>query len=167
MSKRTVYLKRPDDRVMLVPTDRKSEDLIKALRPGRIVMIRSHAARNGKHHRLLWAVAGLIAENSEHYDDAEHVVEQLKLATGHVKRVWYDVPGLGRIQQIRGASIAYESMSQEDFSAWFEKALIYIQSDMLPGVETETIRKEITEALGLDWWPAQRGIDLKQKDEVG
>jgi hypothetical protein len=154
-SKRTLYLRRAVNASLLEPADRLSEAAVASLRPGRLVMVRSHTPRNGKHHRLLWAMAGLIADNNEAYEDADHVVEQLKLATGHVKRVWYDVPGLGRIEQIRGASIAYESMSQEDFSIWFDKAIAYVLSDMLPGVPEKTVRDEIEEMLGLDWWPGE------------
>jgi hypothetical protein len=153
MTKRTLYLVRPDGRLLLKPSDRQSEDLLDKVRPGRVMLCRTRTPRNGKHHRLLWAVAGLIADNNELYDDAEHVVEQLKLATGHVKRVFYNVPGLGRIEQLRGASISYEAMPQEEFSQWFDKALGYICSDMLPGVSRSEVRAEIAEALGLDYWP--------------
>lgn len=154
-AKRTLYLRRADNASLLEPADRLSEAAVASLRPGRLVMVRSHTPRNGAHHRLLWAMAKLIAENNENYEDEEHVVEQLKLVTGHVKRVWYDVPGLGRIEQIRGASIAYESMSQEDFAEWFGKASAYVLSDMLPGVQEKQIRDEIEEMLGLDWWPGK------------
>ena len=153
MTKRTLYLVRPDGQLLLKPSDRKSEELLEKVRAGRVMMCSTKTPRNGKHHRLLWAVAGLIADNHEFYDDAEHVVEQLKLATGHVKRVFYDLPGLGRVEQIRGASISYEAMVQEEFSEWFEKALQYIVTDMMPGISRSEIRTEIAEALGLDWWP--------------
>ena len=153
MSERTLYVTRLKEDTVLFPADKASEELIRKLPPGRVILVRSKSARNGKHHRLLWKTAAIIAENSEIYEDAEHVVEQLKLATGHVKRTAYNLPGLGMVEQIRGASISYEAMSQEDFAIWFDKAVTYIVNEMIPGLSSGGLRQELMERLGVDDWP--------------
>ena len=83
----------------LVPDDRKSFDLLSQVKVGRPVMVKTKTARNPKQHRLLWALAAKIAENVERFQDAEHVVHELKIQTGHVERRQINVPGLGIVFQ--------------------------------------------------------------------
>lgn len=150
MAKHHIYLKREGK--ALVPTDAISEALLEKVPEGRDLMCKTETARNVKHHRLLWVVAGIIAENSFDFENAEHVVYQLKLSTGLVdhRAVWSEEFGwtIHAIPQ----SIAFESMSQEHFAAWFKQALEVIHAVMLPGVE-DYIREEVKQALGIDWWP--------------
>jgi hypothetical protein len=141
----------------LVPSDRASADLLSKVKPGRQIMVKTKTARNPKQHRLLWALAKKIADNTDRFTDAEHVVRELKLNTGHVIREQYNIPGLGIVYREDPASISYESMPQEDFAIWFEKVLAYVASDIWPGLPTLTIRNEIAEMLGDDeFWPERR-----------
>lgn len=139
----------------LVPDDARSEALLKQVKPGRPMMVKTKSARNPKQHRLLWALAAKIAENVERFTDAEHVVHELKLHTGHVERKQINVPGLGVVFQEWPKSIAYESMPQEEFAIWFEKVLAYVASDIWPGIGSQAIRNELEEMLGDNWWPAR------------
>jgi hypothetical protein len=139
----------------LVPDDRQSEALLAQVKPGRRVMVKTKTARNPKQHRLLWALAAKIAENHERFQDAEHVVHELKINTGHVSRRQINVPGLGMVFQEWPKSIAYESMPQEEFADWFEKVLAYVAKSIWPGITSAEVRNEIGEMLGDDWWPGQ------------
>lgn len=141
---------------VLSPADQPSLDMLKRVKPGRTVMVKTKSARNPKQHRLLWSLAAKIAENVERFTDAEHVVHELKLHTGHVERKQINVPGLGVVFQEWPKSIAYESMSQEDFAIWFDKVLAYVASDIWPGIKSHEIRNELAEMLGDDWWPGER-----------
>lgn len=133
---------------MLCPDDRKSEQLLQQVKPGRKVMVKTKTARNPRQHRLLWALASKIAENSERFQDAEHVVHELKINTGHVERRQINVPGIGIVFQEWPKSIAYESMPQEEFAEWFERVLAYVSKSIWPGISSEEIRAEIAEMLG-------------------
>ena len=113
----------------LVPDDRKSFDLLAQVKVGRPVMVKTKTARNPKQHRLLWALAAKIAENVERFQDAEHVVHELKIQTGHVERRQINVPGLGIVFQEWPKSIAYESMPQEEFAKLPEEALRKMRGD--------------------------------------
>lgn len=154
MTDRTLYVTRKGK--ALWPADRLSEEKLAKCPEGRMLLVRTRSPRNGKHHRLLWAVAGKIADNSDRFVDAEHVVEQLKFATGHVRRARYDVPGIGTIEQLMPASIAYESMDQQAFSEWFGRAVDYICTDILPGLSSDALRLEVSLDLGIDLWPEGR-----------
>jgi hypothetical protein len=138
----------------LVPDDRKSEELLSVVQLGKRIMVKTKTARNPKQHRLLWALAAKIAENSERFQDAEHVVHELKINTGHVSRRQINVPGLGLVFQEWPKSIAYESMPQEEFAEWFRKVLDYVAKKIWPGISSHEIRNEIAEMLGDDFWPA-------------
>lgn len=134
----------------LVPGDRWSAARLAAVKVGRMILCWTHAARNGKQHRLLWALATLIAENTERFQDAEHVVDQFKFVTGHVVRRRYFVPEIGMIEQLAPKSIAYESMSQGEFEIWFAKVLDYVQAEIWPGIGNEIVRAEVAVMLGFD-----------------
>ena len=132
----------------LVPDDRQSADKLGKTKLGRMVLLQVHTPRNGKQHRMIWALCQMIAENSDRFEDAKHVMDEIKLNTGHVERRQFNVPGVGLVFQEWPASIAYESMSQAEFAPWFEKALIYVGDKIWPGMSSEKIREEI--ALMLD-----------------
>lgn len=134
----------------LIPSDRWSAARLAAVKLGRMILCWAHSARNGKQHRLLWALATMIADNTERFVDAEHVVRELKLNTGHVVRQQYNIPGLGIVYREDPASISYESMPQEEFEVWFEKVIAYVRSDLWEGIPSETIRQEIANMLGFD-----------------
>lgn len=140
----------------LVPDDRKSADLLSQVKIGRPVMVKTKTARNPKQHRLLWALASKIAENVERFQDAEHVVHELKIQTGHVERRQINVPGIGLVFQEWPKSIAYESMPQEEFAVWFKRVLDYVAKSIWPGLSTHEIRNEIAEMLGDDFWPVEK-----------
>lgn len=146
----------------LVPADRPSEDLLAKVKLGRMVMVKTKTARNPKQHRLLWALAAKIAENHPRFQDAEHVVHELKINTGHVSRRQINVPGLGIVFQEWPKSIAYESMPQEEFADWFEKVLAYVTKTIWPGLTSDEIRNEIAEMIGDDFTaPSSRSQGTK------
>ena len=138
---------------LLAPWGAATEEKVRKLKFGKVVQIRWEQPRNAKQLALLWVVAKIVADNSEEYADAAHVVKQLKFSTGHTVVERYKIPVLGWIERTMPASIAYESMSQADFAEWFNRALDVIVNDMLPGVSRETIRKEVCDALGVKYWP--------------
>lgn len=151
MAKQYIYMKRKG--MTLVPADARSEDMLRKVPEGRDLMVRTVTARNVKQHRLLWVVAGMVADNSLGFEDAEHVVEQLKISTGHVTRRAFYIPDVGFVWRVQGKSIAFQSMTQEEFAEFFSEAVSVITAEMMEGVEPDEIRAEIAEALGVDDWP--------------
>lgn len=154
MAKASVYLCRKGD--ALWPTDRASQEKLRKLPEGKMVLCRTHTPRNGKHHRLLWSIAQLIADNSEEWPTAELVVDQLKYGTGHVEERRFMVQGGVWITQMTPASIAYEAMPQNEFSEWFEKAMDFLFTQMMTGLNRPDLEAAVNEYLGVDDWPQQR-----------
>lgn len=129
----------------LVPADSDSKERLNRVRDGTLVMVRAKAPRNPKQHRLLWHLARMIHENSESFESAEHVVEQMKIGTGLTDRMQLTIPGIGVVIQERGKSITFESMPQSEFEDWFERVLDYTVVSLLPGVSKDEIRAIIEE----------------------
>lgn len=140
----------------LVPDNAMSAETLAKVRAGRTVHIVTETARNYDQLKLLWALAEKIHQNSERFDSREHVVEELKLNTGHVERKYIRVPGLKTPAFLEWpASIAYESMTQAEFQTWLEKALAYVRAEIWPGLPEGAIKDEITAMLGDDIWPTE------------
>jgi len=138
----------------LVPDNAMSVETLAKVRMGRTVHVVTETARNYDQLKLLFALAEKIHQNSERFDSKEHVVEELKLNTGHVERKYIRVPGLKTPAFLEWpASIAYESMTQAEFKEWLDKALAYVRSDIWPGMPEGKLKDEITAMLGDDVWP--------------
>lgn len=91
--------------------------------------------RNGKHHRKLFALLQMVAENSETYDTTDKALVALKLVTGH-----FDLmvnPTTGEVIQVP-KSISYEAMSQEDFEDWYSQAIDGVLQHILPTMDRAT-----------------------------
>lgn len=101
---------------------------------GQWLRIEWSSPRNVQHHRKLFALLQLIADNSETYDTAEKALYALKLCTGHL----YPMvdPRTGEIVPV-ARSIAFESMGQEDFEAWYCQALDAVTAHIVPHLRAE------------------------------
>jgi hypothetical protein len=94
--------------------------------------------RNGKHHRKLFALLQMIAENSETYNTTEKALVAVKLCTGH-----FDLmadPETGEIIKI-AKSISFEAMGQEDFEKFYSAAVDGVLAYILPQMDRETCEK--------------------------
>ena len=124
MPEATVWLKKVSDQ--LVPTDDESRKLFGSIPENVMVLVNVRTPRNPNQHRLVWHLARLVFDNTERFDSAEHVMEQIKIGTGYSTRTLLVIPGIGEVWQVRGISIAYESMPQQEFAEWLEMALDYV-----------------------------------------
>lgn len=128
----------------LHPADAAASDMLAGIKNGETVMVEIKRPRNLEMHRLFWALMQKVADNQEHYADAEQVCAAFKVATGHCDYVQtkHGMVGVPK-------SIAFAKMSQDDFRAFFDKALDFLVREVLPGVGKEELRREIDEMLGL------------------
>ena len=97
--------------------------------------------RNPQHHRLYWAMLGMVVDNTDQFDDAEQLHFMLKVAIGHVR------PFINE----KGA-VFYEpkptdfaSMGQDDFSEYYDRCVRVICSRVIPGMKDEDLKAEVLE----------------------
>lgn len=147
MSEHSIWVKRRGS--ILVPGDGRSEDAVMAMREGALIMVRAKVPRNPNQHRLFWHLCRLVFENSDDFTSAEHVAEQIKIGVGYVDRVRLVVPDLDdfgpplEVDQVRGKSLSFESMSQTEFGPFFDRALDYVVNELLPGMERKDVEDHV------------------------
>lgn len=122
------------------PADMEALDGLSAGIDYRAVLTRAQG-RSVRQHRLLWGLAKLIAENLESDPPltSEGVVALLKLRTGHTQPVKLASGEYVLIPR----SIAFAKLDQDQFNRFFERALVAVERDLIPGLPTETLRAEI------------------------
>lgn len=91
--------------------------------------------RNGPHHRKLMALLQLVAENSEAYNTTDKALIAVKLAAGYFEAAIH--PATGELTQVP-KSIAYESMPQEEFEAFYSAAIDGVLQFILPQMDRAT-----------------------------
>ncbi|WP_341893789.1 hypothetical protein [Ferrovibrio terrae] len=130
----------------LRPVDQAGLDAIARLGMGEMVMVEIKRPRNIKHHRLYWALVGLVWENLDHerYPTPDSLHAAFKVCLGI--RTEITMPG-GTIAYIPG-SISFEKMDQAEFSAFYDRVCDLIAKHFLPGVTNKELRAEICSMTG-------------------
>jgi hypothetical protein len=108
---------------------------IETLKPGKWLRLEFSSPRNGKHHAKFFALLHLIAENSETWDTPEKALIAVKLCVGHFEPCVH--PETGELIQVP-KSIAFESMEQEAFEAFYSRAIDAVLKSILPQFNRET-----------------------------
>lgn len=126
----------------LFPLDADGREMVAAVK-GKRVLVTAHAPRNLQHHRLLFALLRRICESGAWEGDEETLLEWLKIGTHHVRTV---VGPNGKPYYVP-ESISFESMPQDKFRRFFDRAVYLICSRLLDREDWEWLRKEITESV--------------------
>lgn len=102
-----------------VPADERSLRFLQARKEGAPFIADTNGARNAKQLALWWCLCDLVAETDNVYDTQLKASNGLKRALHHVDTF---LDRNGRLH-IEPKSIAFESLTQEDFNALFQAAL--------------------------------------------
>lgn len=108
---------------------------LKVMRPGKWLRLEAASPRNGAHHRKMFALLSLVAENSETYNTTEKALNAVKLAAAYFDP--FIDPRTGEIIPLV-KSISYDAMPQEEFEVFYEAALQGVLSVILPTMSRET-----------------------------
>lgn len=137
----------------LVPVDDEGFELLLKIADGREVMVDVRRARNPKHHRLFFGILKFIVEHTD-LDSIEAAKSALKVATGEVDPVIDAATGKTYFVL---RSINWESKDQDEFAAFFDRAVDVITLRwMPPGTVSEDVRREI---IALCDGPMMAGIE--------
>lgn len=127
------------------PEDTAGEEYLRKIKLNDLLMVEVKRPRNGRHHRLYWALMNLVADNQEHYENAEAVHQAIKLATGH----YTIVRGASGAEYHVGKKTSYEAMDQAEFSAYYERVCDVIAREFLPGVSSTQLKAEVEQMIGM------------------
>lgn len=127
----------------LTPANTIAEDRLRKLRLGAVIQADIKQPRNVGHHRMYWALCGLVAENMPGDYDAEIVSEIIKIRTGHVT-----VARTRKGEVFIPKSISFAAMDQTAFKEFFDRAVRVVVTDILPGVDSDALRAEVINMIG-------------------
>lgn len=129
----------------LLPKDDRAEDMLKnKLNVGDKVLVKVHRARNPEHNGLAHKVFDVIAKATGY--SPEVIKFWLKNETGRVDLV--KLPTGKYMQAPR--SMRFESMSQDEFQAFWDEAWVIIGEQVMPHIpekDFEEIRSIVTRSV--------------------
>jgi hypothetical protein len=120
---------------------------LERMKPGTWFRMEWAVPRHGAHHRKLFALLALVADNSETYDTTEKALVAIKLVTGYADPV-ID-PRTGDLTQVP-QSIAYDSMDQDEFERFYQAAIDGVLRFILPGLDRATA-DQLLEQIVMGW----------------
>ena len=117
--------------------DSMSEAALCDLPQGKRLKVRITADRSSAHHRLFFAMLGMVAEGCGR--STEDLLDVIKLATGHVRKIKFR----GQIVEVP-ASISWAKLDQTGFGKFFSEAVAVIEQEL--GVKQPDLMRELSEA---------------------
>ncbi len=128
----------------LVPAGQHAEDVIRKIPRNHVVEITIKRPRNIKHHRMFWALMGVVFENQSHYESKDHMVTALKVALGHCDTVICKDGNPAYIPK----SISFAKMDQTAFNEFWDNCLHLVCKHFLPGADSENLTREVYRMIG-------------------
>ncbi|MBG6211727.1 hypothetical protein IWQ49_006418 [Labrenzia sp. EL_126] len=131
----------PQVGAFLVPTTEEGREQLGALKAGKEVMVHVHAPRNIKHHKMFFALLHKVIDGGAWDGDTDSLTDAVKIATHHVDIVI----GMDGKTYYRLRSLKFESMPQDKFNRFFDRAVFYVSTRLLGNDDWEALRDEIAE----------------------
>ena len=122
----------------LQPADDAAVKFVGRLKLYELVAVEATQPRNLAHHRKFWKLMEIVAHNQQHYKSAEEVCVGLKVGVGHADflQTKHGLVGIPR-------SINFASMDQTEFDAFYSKAVEYLTTEVIPGLNKDVLRAEV------------------------
>lgn len=122
----------------LAPHNDSARDILARYKMGDLVTADVVKPRNLGMHRLWFALCKKVADNMPGNYNKDIVSDVIKVRTGHVIVV----------KTMKGElffpkSISFAAMDQIQFKELFDRAIIVIVSDILPGINSDELRTEV------------------------
>jgi len=127
----------------LRPADGQALELLQTIESGKLVMVHIHIARNPRQHRLLFALIRMVIDGGAWEGDTDSLLDYIKYGVGHT-RTSMDAQGNAHIVP---ASINYESMPQDKFARFFDRAVWLICQRLLANDDWEAVRDDVIAAV--------------------
>lgn len=131
----------------LRPIDDFGLQTLRKIKNGDAVTVEIRRPRNLAHHKMFWALMTIVHENMDEarYPTVEDLVSAIKIAAGLRTRIVLPSGDVGFIP----GSIAFHKMSQDEFSAFYDRVCDLIAKHFLPGVTSEQLRAEVETMTGM------------------
>jgi hypothetical protein len=130
----------------LRPADDAAREALSKIGNGECVSVELKRPRNIKHHRMYWALLGIVFDNMDgnRYPTVDDLHAAIKIAAGLRTRI--ELPD-GAVGFIPG-SIAFHRMDQTAFDAFYDRVCDLIAKYFLPGVNSTDLKAEVESMIG-------------------
>lgn len=128
----------------LRPYDAEALKVMQKWKIGDVVAATVKRPRSVQHHRKLFAMLQLVWEGTavqDTYPRVENLLDALKLAMGHCEPV--SLPDGTTAMKIK--SIAFESMGQDEFNAFYDQAVDIVVERLVPHLNREDLERQVME----------------------
>jgi hypothetical protein len=122
----------------LMPADSMSEEIMRSLPRSVTLKATLTQGRNVAHHRKFFALLKLVLDNQEYFQNIDELLYAIKLKLG------YTIPI--KLKDTTGympKSISFAKMDQREFTEFYERALDFIQAEVIPGIDREELAAEM------------------------
>jgi hypothetical protein len=123
------------------PLSQAARDFHSKTKLGQVVEVKARRPRNPQHHRKMFALLNIVADNCEDFQDTDDALTAVKAAMGYGR--WIKPAGATREIFIPD-SIAFDAMSQGEFEPFYDGAIAAVRRWWLP-VDDADLRAAIDE----------------------
>lgn len=112
-----------------VPKSAAAREFHAKTKLGQTVELKGRRPRNPAHHRKLFALLGLVVDNTDFFANVDDALIALKAALGRGR--WVKLEGTTK-ELFYPDSIAFDAMSQDEFEPFYESAVAAVRRWWLP-----------------------------------
>lgn len=128
----------------IFPSTENDAEYFRKKKYGSVLSAKFKEPRNGKFHRLYFALLNVAFGNQDKYDNFEDFRVECQLRAGHYKE---HITLKGKTVYVP-MSIAYDKLDNEEFKELYQKALNVILKHFLNGTTEQELQHEINQYLG-------------------
>jgi hypothetical protein len=144
----------------MIPHAAYDREMLEAIPENTPVRAQFAQPRSGPRHRLYRVMIRIVAQNSGLFAHEDALHDTLLLANGVVRPV---MTTAGEIIMMP-SSTAYDAMGEDEFKAYFDAALVTIQTHIIPGIDLDDLMAEARQQS--NYKNAANDNDERPKEEV-
>ncbi len=103
-----------------------------------VVKVQISRSRNYRFHCKFFAMLGIIFKNQEAYKSTKELLNVCKLRIGHV-----DIVQTPQGEERWPASISWANMTEAEFGAFYNRAVDWVLSEVIPGLQRQHLDAEV------------------------
>jgi len=132
----------------LAAVDPEGEEFLARLKPGAVVRADWKRARNPARFRKFWALVKICQDNTDTTLSKEAWADYLKILAGHVETIRRRRKYHEEVIQLP-KSIAFGKIGESEFSAFLDRLINAICTEVIPGLPEGDLRRELEQITGL------------------
>ncbi len=126
----------------LRPADETAEDALRGIKNGEVVSVDIRRPRNLDHHRKFFAMLKIVFDNQDYYQSLDDLRAVCLCEIGHCITVQRPT---GYIKYPK--SISFANMDQIQFNELYDKAVTWVCSVVIPGLNERDLSEEVATEL--------------------